>query len=112
MGGSGSIPKLALCLGTTTDYLFGLTDDPKPPAAQPDGQLMISGWMPGGTNPREPCYAAVILDFGDAQPTMRKIVYWDGAAWRFRLHGETMSLLPAVWMALPAYSKEGSNDAK
>ena len=112
MAGSGNVPKLALCLGTTTDYLFGLTDDPKPPAAQPDGQLMISGWMPGGTNPREPCYAAVILDFGDDQPTMRKIVYWDGAAWRFRPNGETMSLFPAVWMALPDYSKEVPNDTK
>lgn len=112
MGGSGSIPKLALCLGTTTDYLFGLTDDPKPPAAQPDGQLMISGWMPGGTNPREPCYAAAILDFGGGQPVLRKIVYWDGAAWRFRPNGETMSLLPAVWMALPDYSKEVPNDTK
>ena len=112
MGGSGSIPKLALCLSTTTDYLFGLTDDPKPPAAQPEGQLMISGWMPGGTNPRNPCYAAVILDFGDDQPTMRKIVYWDGAAWRFRPNGETMSLLPAVWMALPEYSKEVFHDEK
>lgn len=26
--GSYSVPKLALCLGTTTDYLYGLTDDP------------------------------------------------------------------------------------
>ena len=112
MAGSGSVPKLALCLGTTTDYLFGLTDDPKPPAAQPEGQLIISGWMPGGTNPREPCYAAAILDFGGDQPVLRKIVYWDGAAWRFRPNGETMSLLPAVWMALPDYSKEVPNDTK
>ena len=112
MGGSGSIPKLALCLGTTTDYLFGLTDDPNPPSGKPDGQLMICGWVPGGTNPREPCYAAAILDFGGGQPVLRKIVYWDGAAWRFRPNGETMSLLPVVWMALPAYSKEGSNDTQ
>lgn len=36
--GSYSVPKLALCLGTTTDYLYGLTDDPAPrggPAWQP-----------------------------------------------------------------------------
>ena len=36
--GSYSVPKLALCLGTTTDYLYGLTDDPTPrggPAWQP-----------------------------------------------------------------------------
>ena len=28
--GSYSVPKLALCLGTTTDYLYGLTDNPAP----------------------------------------------------------------------------------
>lgn len=32
--GSYSVPKLALCLGTTTDYLYGLTDDPPPGAAR------------------------------------------------------------------------------
>lgn len=30
--GADKVPKLALCLGTTTDYLYGLTDDPTPPA--------------------------------------------------------------------------------
>ena len=33
MAGSGSIPKLALALGTTMDYLCGLTDDPSPTKA-------------------------------------------------------------------------------
>lgn len=36
--GSDRVPKLALCLGTSTDYLYGLTDDPAPrggPAWQP-----------------------------------------------------------------------------
>lgn len=33
MAGSGSIPKLALALGTTMDYLCGLTDDPAPTKA-------------------------------------------------------------------------------
>lgn len=30
--GADKVPKLALCLGTTTDYLYGLTDDPTPSA--------------------------------------------------------------------------------
>ena len=31
LAGAGSLPKLALTLGTTMDYLCGLTDDPLPP---------------------------------------------------------------------------------
>lgn len=30
LAGAGSLPKLALTLGTTMDYLYGLTDDPAP----------------------------------------------------------------------------------
>ena len=30
LAGAGSLPKLALTLGTTMDYLCGLTDDPAP----------------------------------------------------------------------------------
>ena len=32
MCGSEKIAKLALCFGVSTDYLYGLTDDPTPPA--------------------------------------------------------------------------------
>lgn len=35
--GSSSVPKLALCLGVSTDYLYGLTDDPAPKSG-PDWQ--------------------------------------------------------------------------
>lgn len=33
LAGAGSLPKLALTLGTTMDYLCGLTDDPSPTKA-------------------------------------------------------------------------------
>lgn len=33
LAGAGSLPKLALALGTTMDYLCGLTDDPSPTKA-------------------------------------------------------------------------------
>ena len=41
LAGAGSLPKLALTLGTTMDYLCGLTDDPAQPetASEPE-------WMP------------------------------------------------------------------
>lgn len=41
MAGSGSIPKLALALGTTMDYLCGLTDDP-----EQDKTVILPGWSP------------------------------------------------------------------
>ena len=41
MAGSGSIPKLALALGTTMDYLCGLTDNPTPTKA-----ASSPGWSP------------------------------------------------------------------
>lgn len=41
MAGSGSIPKLALALGTTMDYLCGLTDDPSPTKA-----VSSPEWLP------------------------------------------------------------------
>ena len=41
MAGSGSIPKLALALGTTMDYLCGLTDDPSPTK-----EVSLPEWLP------------------------------------------------------------------
>ena len=48
LAGAGSLPKLALTLGTTMDYLCGLTDDPAPPR---DGwtvgvDLAAPEWLP------------------------------------------------------------------
>ena len=41
LAGVGSLPKLALTLGTTMDYLCGLTDDPSPTKA-----ASSPGWSP------------------------------------------------------------------
>ncbi len=54
--GSDAFPRLAKALGVSTDYLFGLTDDPSPSTAPPqwqpldeqhwpaDGQLVAIAW--------------------------------------------------------------------
>ena len=108
MGGSASIPKLALCLGTTTDYLFGLTDDPNPPAPMPKGQLVICGWMPGGTNPGpEPGWCVGMMPLAGMEPTPRSL-WWDGTEWLFQPDGVDIRLQPLVWMRLPEY--EGGNE--
>ena len=106
MAGSGSVPKLALCLGTTTDYLFGLTDDPKPPASMPDGQLAICGWMPGGTNPGpEPGWCVGIMPLAGMEPTPRSL-WWSGTEWLFQPGGVDIRLQPLAWMRLPEYETE------
>ena len=110
MAGSCSIPKLALCLGTTTDYLFGLTDDPKMPAAMPEGQLAICGWMPGGTNPGpEPGWCVGMMPLAGMEPTPRSL-WWDGREWLFQPGGVDIRLQPLVWMRLPEYEGGAQDD--
>ena len=111
MGGSGSIPKLALCLGTTTDYLFGLTDDPKPTqAAQPEGQMVLAGWMPGGTNPGpEPGWCVGMMPLAGMDPMPRSL-WWSGSEWLFQPGGVDIRLQPLVWMRLPEYEGGAQDD--
>ena len=44
--GSGAFPRLAKALGVSTDYLYGLTDDPTPRPAQPQWQLLDEAHWP------------------------------------------------------------------
>lgn len=48
LAGAGSLPKLALTLGTTMDYLCGLTDDPLPPRDEwrAGVDLAAPEWLP------------------------------------------------------------------
>lgn len=48
LAGAGSLPKLALTLGTTMDYLCGLTDDPLPPRDEwrAGVDLAVPEWLP------------------------------------------------------------------
>lgn len=93
--------KSAEILHCSTDYLLGLTDNLLPPA-QPEGQLMICGWMPGGTTPREPCLCACMMDLGGDSPVV-KVLWWDGYGWLFKKMGQEVQLEPMAWLALPEY---------
>lgn len=102
--GADKVPKLALCLGTTTDYLYGLTDDPTPPAL-PEGQLMIAGWMPGSTTPAEPGEFAAYVDLGDGK-LLKRFFDWDGQHWM--MSGGIEAQAPVVWwMRLPPVPAAG-----
>ena len=69
--------------------------------AEPEGQLMISGWMPGGTNPGHPCVCAVLLDFRGDGELKRAFYRWTGKTWWFDAIDEEVAILPEKWMEMP-----------
>lgn len=101
-------------LGVTTDYLLGRTSEPRPAASmaetsvaecQPEGQLVISGWMPGGTFPLGPC--DVVADFripgepGRPDGSLRRISWFDGSDFLFKRHGYKIDAECVRWIVLP-----------
>ena len=107
MPGCDRVPKLALCFGVTTDYLFGLTDDLTPPTL-PEGQLMIAGWMPGSTTPAEPGEFATYVDLGGGK-LLKRFFDWDGQHWM--MPGGIEAQAPvAWWMRLPPVPAAGKGD--
>lgn len=96
--------KAAKALGVSLDYLLLRTDDPKgfAPASEPQatGQLMIAGWMPGGTTPTEPCDVLAVFDFGSGKP-VKKWVCWNGSTFTFPHDGAAIDVEPIKWLRLP-----------
>ena len=95
--GSGRFPELARALGVTTDYLYGLTDDPYgsgSPPEPPEHQLVLAGWMPGGVDPSEPGLFAAVLDL-DGKP-VKRLLRWQGGKWLFE-HVTTEINVPVLW---------------
>lgn len=109
-------------LGVTTDYLLGRTEAPgdeaeksparresrgRTPPEQAVGQLVISGWMPGGTFPRQPC--DIVADFripGGAN--LRRICWFDGADFLLKRHGAKIDAECVRWMVLPPAEDDAS----
>lgn len=107
--GSSQFPDLAQALGVSTDYLYGLTDDPTPPGAkqpQPEGQLTIAGWMPGSCSPAEPGEFAVLVDLG-ADGYYRAFMAWDGADWEMLPSRQKPELPIGWWLRLPPEPEKG-----
>lgn len=95
--GSGRFPELARALGVTTDYLYGLTDDPHGSGSSPElpeQQLVLAGWMPGGVDPSEPGLFAAVLDL-DGKP-VKRLLRWQGGKWLFE-HVTTEINVPVLW---------------
>lgn len=70
------------------------------PPEQAEGQLVICGWMLGGTLPGEPC--DVVADFlvGD-ETTIRQVCSYDGETFRFRGNSAKIDAKVIRWMRLP-----------
>ena len=94
--GSGRFPELARALGVTTDYLYGLTDDPHGGSAPepPEQQLVLAGWMPGGVDPSEPGLFAAVLDLDGK--AIKRLLRWQGGKWLFE-HVTTEINVPVLW---------------
>lgn len=102
----------AKCLGVTADYLLGLSDNPYGEivsAVQPEGQLAICGWMPGGTNPGHESGWCVCMMPLAGEPTP-KALWWDGTDWLLTPGGVDARLQPVAWMRLPEYESSEENN--
>lgn len=67
-------------------------------APQPSGQLMIAGWMPGGTTPAEPCEVIAVFSIGGTP--VKRISLWNGSQFTFS-NGTPIEQEPVKWMRLP-----------
>lgn len=106
LAGAGSLPKLALTLGTTMDYLCGLTDDPLPPRdEQTVGVDLAAPEWQTGNPPKEGEYYACF----DIGKNACRLATWSGWDWRFA-GGATIEAPCLGWWPLPARmsAKEGA----
>lgn len=76
----------------------------KPKNPEPVGQLVIAGWMPGGTNPATPCDAVAVFDLGGRK--IKRICRWNGRCWAFDRDGTSIEMPVVKWMALPPDEEE------
>ncbi len=101
----GTFENGRLCgAGFDWDEVLFWTPEPDPDgivrnAPQPTGQLMIAGWMPGGTTPAEPCEVVAIFDLGNGASS-RHFLQWTGSEFAFA-NGAKIDMEPVKWMQLP-----------
>jgi len=71
------------------------------PPEQAEGQLVICGWMPGGTFPSEPGDVVAEWDLEDGGPSFRSIGYFDGVDIRLGQGGVKPDGRLIRWFSLP-----------
>lgn len=87
---------------------IALRDYDKPP--QPSGQMVFSGWMPGGTTPGHSCECVVDFSIEDGGKEFRQLARFDAvlSRWTFK-HGAAIEATPVRWMELPDVPEEEEN---
>lgn len=96
--GSDRLTKIALCLGVSLDYLFGLTDDPTPP-----GEAKAADAAPQwrtGTPEKEGRYWCSFMDPLIHLQT-KWLAYWSGCLWYREEGGEELKGGVLAWYPLP-----------
>lgn len=98
---------------TSTDYTHwleipGIASGESLQLAPPEGaygQMVISGWMPGGTFPFEPCevvaYFRVAGETASPDARIRRVCWFDGKDFLFKRYGSKIDAECVCWMALP-----------
>lgn len=73
-------------------------------APQPEGQLVLAGWMPGGTRPGHSGRVVCLFDLGK-EDLVGKIMRYDSRRGKYlwESSGTVCDMEPTAWMALPAY---------
>ena len=92
--------------------MLGLTDDLRVGESAPIGQVVISGWMPGGTNPGHSCQCVVDFIFDDEKDglSFRRMVDWNAIMGRWEFHyGAAVDATPVRWMELPEIQEDVEN---
>lgn len=98
---------MAQTLHCSADYLLGLADQLRPADAEP-GQMTLAAWMPGGLTPPEPCEVVADVEVGDGV-RLRRLLYWDGMAFRFKKSGVDIEVSVIRWLRLPETEKEAND---
>ncbi len=93
--------KLAQTLNCTTDFLFGLTDDPR--------RCGASGWMSGEALPPAPGDMLVDIAIGGGSKPLRKLCWFDGSAFRYSNGADEIGFPVIRWLAIPPVNKADEN---
>lgn len=67
---------------------------------EPEGQMVLAGWMPGGVDPGEPGEFVVLVDLG-GDGYYRAFMAWDGSAWEMLPSHQRPELPVGWWLRLP-----------
>lgn len=77
----------------------------KQSAPVPGQQLVLAGWMPGGTNPAHDCECVAMVDIGDGAEPIKTGVNWTNGAWRYgsRRCAAAMHDRILAWIEIPEW---------